>query len=1173
MSPRGSRILRIFGWTAGAVALWLALGFFAVPPIAKHVAEGQLTARLERETTIERIAFNPLTFEAVASNLVINEPTGTSDFVRIDELRVNLQAWRSLFTWAPVVHEVRFLRPQVSLIRNDDGRYNFSDLLNRRHSDGEAANASSKPARFSLNNIQVLDAAVVLEDRPNARTHVVDEILLSVPFLSSLPAHADSFIEAAFQGQVNGTAFSLEAKSKPFKTSRDTGIEIELGELDLIGFLPYLPFDLPVLVDSARLAGNFHVDFVRDPAGPDLLTISGRAGLYQLAAREKDGKPLLAAERLDVAIANLQPIARVLEFESIAGELVEAHLRRDRAGQLNLVALLPRPVAPGDAGARTTIRVGEIRLSESRIEFTDDSVRPRFARSLGSVAASATGIDTAARTPIATVFEAIARTGERVSQRGQIGFAPVAFSGEFSVSGANARHYHPYYAPYIRFSTQSGILDIRGTYALARDQGRLSGHIDLTNIDLRNGKLAPRGGDETFMSVTRGKLNGPRIDFDKKQVRFRSISSEGGEVFVHLDGDRRVNLATYFTRAGTDQAETSNAGTAPAEGHWSVELGNIKGRGATVRFRDDGAATSAEFLANSVSASSSYLSTVLGKSGRIETAFESGGGTAAASGAMTLRPFALELEVQLRDTDVLHALPYFADRINLEIENGRVSFDGKLAVGTTDIPAAGHIEGDVNIASFQSTDKATGDDLLSWRSLYLSGFRAGWLPAAVSFDEIALSDFYSRLIVRPDGSFNVQDVLILDQDDAQTTGEAGDAPPAPPIKINRITLQGGTVDFTDRFIQPNYSATLIDIGGTVAGLSSEPGTLADVDLRGRLDTGAPTEITGRINPLAGDLVMDMRGDIRGIELSRLSPYSGKYLGYGIERGTLSFRVHYQVEERELHAENQVTLNQLVFGERVESPDAIRVPVQLALSLLKDRNGVIDVNVPISGTLDDPEFSVGGIVMRIILNMMRRAVTSPFTFLANLVGAREELSHVEFDPGRSQLTVDARERLDSLAQALEQRPALEVSVVGRFDPDSDPDGLRRARLEAKVTAQKAAKRPSQDAEPGVPEELARDDYETWLRRAYLAEPFPKPRDERGQELDLPVEEMEKLMFAHMPIWEEDLIALAERRADEPKRYLVQQGGVAADRIAITAVQPLGEDARTEEKATRAEFQLR
>jgi uncharacterized protein involved in outer membrane biogenesis len=556
MSPRGKRILRASGWTAGAVALWLAIGFFAVPSIAKHVAERQLTARLERETTIARIAFNPLTFEAVASNLVINEPAGTSEFIRIDELRVNLQAWRSLLTRGPVVHEMRFLRPQIRLIRNDDGRYNVSDLLDRRHPDGEATDARSQPPRFSVNNIQILDAAVVFEDRPNARTHIVDEILLSVPFISSLPAHADIFVEPAFQAQVNGTALALEAKTKPFKTSRDTGIEIELEELDLTGFLPYLPFDLPVLVDSARLAGNFHVDFMRDPAGPDLLTISGRAGLYQLALREKDGKPLLAAERIDVGIASLQPIARVLEFESIAGELVEAHLRRDRAGQLNLAALLPGPAAPRDAGARTTIRIGEIRLSESRIEFTDDSVRPRFARSLGSVALSVTGIDTAARTPIATVLEATARTGERVSQRGEIAIAPLALSGEFSVSGAHARHYQSYYAPYIRFSTQSGIVDIRGTYALARDQGRLSGHVDLAGIDLRNGKLASRGGDEAFMSVTRGRLDGPRIDFDKKQVRFRSISAEGGEVFVHLGGDRRVNLATYFTRADPGDAQS-----------------------------------------------------------------------------------------------------------------------------------------------------------------------------------------------------------------------------------------------------------------------------------------------------------------------------------------------------------------------------------------------------------------------------------------------------------------------------------------------------------------------------------------------------------------------------------------------------------------------------------------
>ncbi|MEX0961158.1 MAG: DUF748 domain-containing protein [Burkholderiales bacterium] len=1179
MSPRGTRFLRASGWIAGAVALWLAFGFFAVPPVAKHVAERQLTARLERETTIERVAFNPLTLEAVVSGLVIKEPSGAGEFFGLDELRVNLQAWQSLWSWAPVVYEARLVHPRISLIRQDPGRYNFSDLLDRRDSGDQPSNDGDDLPRFSVNNIQILDARVVFDDRPNAQTHTVDEILLNLPFVSSLPAYVDIFIEPAFQARVNGTAIALEARSKPFKESRDTGVDIRLDELDLTSFLPYLPRELPLRVDSASLSADLSVDFQRDPSGQDLLNISGTASLHHVAAREQGGKPLLAAPRIDIGIASIRPITRIFDFEFISGESVKAQLRRGADGRLNLSQLFSRSRAAGNADAGSemdvTIRIGEIRLSDSRVEFSDDSVRPRFTKTFESVGVSLTGIDSTARTPIATMIEATALSGERISQRGEIAVSPFTFSGEFQVAGMRARHYQPYYAPYVRFRTRDGILDIRGSYKIARDEGRLSGYVDLARIDLRNGELTPRGEDDVFMSVTRARLEG-RIDFDRRQVKFRSIVAEGGDVFVHLDTDRRVNLATYFTRADRNDRKQARRNIDESR-VWTVDLGKIQGQGATVRFRDDSTPAPAEFVATSVTTSADGLTTQRDKPGTVKGQFEIEGGTAAISGSLTLRPFAMELDVELRDTDVLPSLPYFSDRVNLDIKSGRASFDGKLAVGKPGRSGAGYIEGDVNITGFTSADKATEDDMLSWGSLYLSGFRAAWLPAAVSFDEIALSDFYSRLIVRPDGSFNVQDVLVRDEpardSEPEQDPEAAEAPP--PIRINRITLQGGTVDFTDRFIQPNYSATLIDIGGTVAGLSSEPGTLATVDLRGQLDTGAPTEITGQINPLAGDLVMDMRGDVRGIELSRLSPYAGKYLGYGIERGTLSFRAHYQVEEGELRAENQVTLNQLIFGERVESPDAIRVPVQLALSLLKDRNGVIEVNVPISGTLDDPEFSVGGIVMRIILNMMRRAVTSPFTFLANLVGANEELSRIEFEPGRSALSAGAKERLDSLAQALEERPALSLTVVGRFDPDRDIGGLRRARLEAKVKAQKRETLREEGIEQEAPREvtIAPEEYETYLRLAYLAEPFPKPRDELGQERELPVEEMEKLMFAYLPVSEDDLVALAERRADESKRYLVQEGGVGADRIAITAAQPLADDAKDEDKGARVEFALR
>jgi len=337
----------------------------------------------------------------------------------------------------------------------------------------------------------------------------------------------------------------------------------------------------------------------------------------------------------------------------------------------------------------------------------------------------------------------------------------------------------------------------------------------------------------------------------------------------------------------------------------------------------------------------------------------------------------------------------------------------------------------VGINNFASVDKATSEDFLKWKSLVVSGidttyraFGAGRAlfgtetdaaaqpqPFSLQIDEVALSDFYSRLIIYPSSRLNVQNILA--DSGGQPTEEAaagsakGDtaaagkasppakidkpaqgqqaAAPPPPIAIAKITLQGGNVNFTDLFIKPNYSANLTEIGGSVTGLSSQPDTTADVDIRGRFAKTAPVEIKGKINPLAQKTFLDIKANVRDIELGPFSPYSGKYVGYAIEKGKMSFDVQYKIEDRKLSASNRLTLDQLTFGEKVDSPQATKLPVQFAVSLLKDRNGVIDVNLPISGSLDDPKFSVGGIVLQIIFNLIEKAVMSPFDLIGSLVG--------------------------------------------------------------------------------------------------------------------------------------------------------------------------------------------
>ena len=401
-----------------------------------------------------------------------------------------------------------------------------------------------------------------------------------------------------------------------------------------------------------------------------------------------------------------------------------------------------------------------------------------------------------------------------------------------------------------------------------------------------------------------------------------------------------------------------------------------------------------------------------------------------------------------------------------------------------------------------------------------------------------------------------------------------------PVKIGKITLQGGAVRFTDNFVKPNYTANLRKIGGSVTGLSTEPGSVADLALRGSYDDVAPLSLTAKINPLSAKPYLDLQAEVKGIEMTSFSTYSGKYAGYAIDKGKLSVFVKYKIENDQLNAENRVFLDQLTFGDQVESPDATKLPVKLAIALLQNSKGEIDVNLPISGSLNDPQFSIGGLVIKVIVNLLVKAVTSPFALIGSMFGGGEELSNVEFAAGYATFDAEAQKRLENLSKALIDRPALKLEIEGRIDPENDPEGLKHARMERKV---RAAKREDMtkagiEVESLASVQLSDEEYPGLLERVYRAEKFPKPRNMVGMVKTLPVEEMEKLILANSTVDEEDLLNLGDRRAKAVRDWLIEHQ-VESERIFLRPTQPATSEAKPDAtqknkaKAARADFSLR
>ena len=387
------------------------------------------------------------------------------------------------------------------------------------------------------------------------------------------------------------------------------------------------------------------------------------------------------------------------------------------------------------------------------------------------------------------------------------------------------------------------------------------------------------------------------------------------------------------------------------------------------------------------------------------------------------------------------------------------------------------------------------------------------------------------------------------------------------LRWQAIALSKGKVDFTDNFIKPNYSAKLTRVEGTISGVASNKPEPATVSIAGAVDDAAPLEISGQLHPLGPQLYTDIKASAKGVELTRLSAYSSRYAGYAIDKGTLSMSVHYKVDGGKLAAENQIFLDQLTFGDKTDSLDAVNLPVKLAVALLKNSKGEIDINLPISGSLDDPQFSVGSIIWKVIVNLISKALTAPFALLSG-GGGGDELGFVPFPAGIATLNEAAAKRLDTLSAKLKDRPALKLEATGHADPALDVEGLRETHVMKLMVAAKAK---ALDASPDEVS-IAPEEKEQWLAAAYKAADIKKPRNLVGMTKTLTAAEMSALLKAAAPTGPEALKALANQRGNAVKSYLSDK--LPADRVLLTSSK-IGLEGLPEDKgpSTRVQFNIK
>lgn len=751
----------------------------------------------------------------------------------------------------------------------------------------------------------------------------------------------------------------------------------------------------------------------------------------------------------------------------------------------------------------------------------------------------------------------------------------------------------PYYLAYLpeqrEYGIPSGFLDVKAVVSFAQPKGkppviRVEGNVILRDLRLQGKEKSP------MLDLPRIEVAVSPSDIVARDFRVASLTVKDPGIDAVIDRGGKLNLLLLSMRGEkgdekVERAGTPSGGTEPASPATKISIDAIRLSGGKVRFRDRTTDPPIDLSLDRLQLTVDNVTTEKDRKAKFSfsTDVHRTGGVSV-DGDFSVDPPSLGAKVRVKAIPISPVQPYFTDKVKILVTGGAVSAEGDLSVDATKgRPTNVAYKGKVSVNSFSSVDKERGEEFLKFATLHLVGVEAGNAPRKVFIKGIALTDFFSRIILNPDASLNVQGIVAKEAAADNATAKAVTALPADaakpvptPVRIETVTLQGGAILFSDRYVKPNYTASLVEIGGRISGLSSEESRRADVDLRGKLENSAPLEIRGKINPLAENLFVDLQIDLKDLDLSPLSPYTGRYAGYGIRKGKLSFVLNYHIDQKKLNAENKIFLDQFTFGEAVDSPDATKLPVRLAVALLKDRKGEIVLDLPVTGQIDDPKFSVWGVVWKIIGNLLVKAATSPFALLGAIFGGGEELSYLEFDPGSTALPGTAEAgKIGTLAKALGERPELTLEIEGHVDPERDSEALRHRIFRRKVAAQKVKELARGGvAVPAIDNVfVAAAEYPKYLAQAYREEKFPKPRNVLGMAKDLPVPEMEKLMLAHIPVTNDDLRQIALDRASNVKERLIGTGKVEPGRIFLVEPKTLPPEKKEKLRDSRVDFRIK
>lgn len=809
-----------------------------------------------------------------------------------------------------------------------------------------------------------------------------------------------------------------------------------------------------------------------------------------LSAQDSDDEKVVGFDRLALDLNFFQLVRGIIGFEAI--ELQDPFFRLDLLDDYSINVARDwqnnnsDPESAGNDQADTAsgpprVYFQQISIEGGELLFRDFSKAQPAEFQITPLDVSLNDLATWPRDERGSSYSLQAAIGdETIAWEGELSIAPLYSSGSLSISGIGFKTLEHFLAPYLPYDLRGGQVSLRSDYEFQAG--------DFLLLTTRNGSLSldelaiAVDADSDEARLTSGTLAIDKIGFDlsAREASVGQVTLDALEVAVARDESGQIDWLAPLTRADDQQASsgTESAPEPSADGppfRWSIA--GITLANGRVQWQDRQPGAPAELILGQLSLSTGSLSHRLEEPVKYQAqATLASGGRLTLDGQLTPQPFTLEAAISGSEVTLAAFEPYVQEGANLTIAGGVLGVDGNLDLDGQQDPLTGTFSGTAEITGLALRLPDEKDRLVAWQSLRLAPIEYNVNPARLEIGTVTLTQPELNVVRGANSVHNVARVARSDGGSQSKTtddpaSDAGAQDPEFIFRIDQLMLENGSIGYTDRTISPAFTTSFDELTGSVIGLSNIAPQQGKVDIRGRVGEVASMAFSGTLGTLGTDDVSDLELSMKDVSLPALAPYFGRYIGYGVDSGKLDLDLKYEIAGTRLDAHNLVVMDRLELGQPVASDEAVDAPVALGLALLRDQNGVIEVDLPINGDLSDPDFSVGRVVMRAFVNLLAKAATSPFSMLgsiAEMAGfSGEELGQVGFQPGSVQLAEGEAGKLAAMAEGLLERPNLLLNVRGGVAPEADGLALLREDLTA-----------------GGQQTLSDDEWQA-ARQAYLA----------------------------------------------------------------------------------------